>query len=563
MLRDIRHLVGYDLRALRTPLAVWMLVLAAEAALLVAGPGRLGILTVTSGLAYSWGILVIRLALTAILVALVVQRDPLVGTTAFWRTRPIPRPGLLASKIVTVCLLVVLIPWLVMFGVLVGLGVPVPAAARGASTVAAEQAFVAVLALAAAALTASLAHFVIAGFAGLTLVLIFLAVLRAIAFRGGWVVEVAVGWASGVFAATAAAGAVAAAVHQFLTLRTGRSGAVVVGGLAVAIAGGALWHPMPIGRDTRTVDPAWLAPDTVAVRLDEVAWSSHRSFVSGVLTEERLLTAVLTAAGAPDGVLLTFDALDLSLHYGDRTITARGFHVLGPASTRRAARPADQPYRAVAAAIGGGELARQRNVVARDDRWATASTLGEDVVGGLTGGEGVLDGTVRLRAFRYVVTGRAPLSVGARLTTASQSSTITAIGPVAWIPRIQADSGGPGVDVTLRSTVVGPTPWARLPSPATGFLLLRNDARRQAVFLTPWGSSQITPVVGLVSMRISDVWTGTLRLEFDADQSEAPFAFDDDWLHGAELLLVEPEPLGVVSRRVHVEGVPAPSGTDR
>ena len=57
------------------------------------------------------------------------------------------------------------------------------------------------------------------------------------------------------------------------------------------------------------------------------------------------------------------------------------------------------------------------------------------------------------------------------------------------------------------------TPWIGLPLPPTGFFLLRNEARRQAVFLTPWGLSRFTPVLGLLSLNAPDVWTGSQRLE--------------------------------------------------
>ena len=561
MLKQIRHLVGYDVRALRPPLMIWGLILAVQAALLVAGPARLGIdMRLTGSVGYDYGVLMIRLALTAVLVALVVQRDALVGTTAFWRTRPIPRQGLLASKATTVLLLVVAAPWLVTFIVLLALGLPLPAAVRGAFAVAVEQAFVATLALGLAALTANLAHFVIGGFAGVTLVVIFLALLRAVAFRRG-LVYVAAGWASGVFTAGVVAAAVAATVHQFLSLRTGRSATVIAGGLVLAAAGGGLWQPLDADRDARAVDSSVLAPGSVSVRLSEVRWQSRRPFRNGAIHPERVLTAILTPTGEPDAILLTVDSLDVSLSCGGRTVTGRSYRVPGGSvwSAGRAAQPSDQPYRSIRAALGDTELVLPRAVASQV--LVGLGTLPEDEASRLTGLDCVLEGTVGFRAFRFVVTARTALAVDNSLTTTAQHSTITTIGPVVRVlPLVEAVPERPGVDITLRSTVVGPTPWIGRPLPPTGFFLLRNEARRQAVFLTPWGQSRFTPVLGLVSMNVSDVWTGSQRLEFDAIQSEAPFAFDEEWLRGAELLLVEPEFLGVVTRPLRVEGVPAPGG---
>ena len=79
------------------------------------------------------------------------------------------------------------------------------------------------------------------------------------------------------------------------------------------------------------------------------------------------------------------------------------------------------------------------------------------------------------------------------------------------------------------------------------------------MFLTSWGASRFSAVLGLAPRRSSiDVWTGSYHLEFDEARSDAAFTVDDEWLRGAELLLVQPESLGVITRPLRVEGVPAP-----
>lgn len=560
MLMQIRHLVGYDVRAVRIPLLVWALVLATQAALLLIGPAGLGVSLVSlgpsRGAGLGYGVLVVRLALTAILVALVVERDPLVGTTAFWRTRPIPRRRLLASKVVTILLLVVLVPGVVTFAVLVALGVPLPAAARGALSVGLEQAVVATFALAAAALTANLAHFVIAAFAGLTFVMTVLAILPFVATSASWPRDLAMGWASGVFSAIAGAGAVAAVVHQFLTLRTGRSAAVMASLLVVATVTGVLWHPLEAERDARPVSASLLTPDALSVQVNELRWQSSRSVREGVPEERRILWGEIRPDGEPDAILLALDSFDLSLRYAGRSIAEHGY------DARRISRVAgaeDRLIRSVRAAIGGGGLTVRPSLRVLTGGTELLAAVPADVAAGVTGGSGVIDATVRFRAFRYVVTARAGLAVGNSLTTAAQHSTIAAIGPVASPRFAPADADRPGVDILLRCTVVGPTPW--LGGSLTGFFILHNEARRQAVFLSPWGFGRFTPVVGLVSLRAAvDVWTGLQHLEFDESRWDPGFPVNDDWLRGAELLLVEPEELGVVTRPLRVEGVPAPGG---
>jgi len=408
VLKHIGHLVAYDLRALRLPLVVWGLVLAVQAVLLLIGPANMGIdPRLSRGIAYDYGVLVVRLALTAILVALVVQRDALVGTTVFWRTRPIPRHRLFASKICAAFLLVVLVPWLLMFGVLVGLGVPLAAAARGATSVATEQALVATFALAAAVLTANLAHFVIAAFASLTLVMALGAVLPVLSIRGSYVT---VRWTSEVFTITALVGAVVVVAHQYLTLRTRRSAALMAVALALATVGGAMWRPVRVEATAGPVDPSLLRAETVVVRLEELGWSSHRPIRNRVLEQEWVLAGVLRPSGEPDGILLMPDAVDVSLSYAGGTVVDQRFDISGgggQSTTRATSR--DQPYRSVWAALGDVDLVLRPNSAEMRSLVGLA-TVPDDVARGLAGSNGIIDATVRLRAFRYVVTARTGVS---------------------------------------------------------------------------------------------------------------------------------------------------------
>lgn len=94
------HLVRADVRRFRLLLAAWIAIVVLDAAVtgvqpLVAADQRL-----------SWTIALLATVLflarwlgMAMIAALVVQADPLVGSNAFWMTRPIPPRTLLASKL--------------------------------------------------------------------------------------------------------------------------------------------------------------------------------------------------------------------------------------------------------------------------------------------------------------------------------------------------------------------------------------------------------------------------------------------------------------------------------
>ena len=100
-MKHLWHLIIADVRRFRLLLAVWLLVLIMDTAF---GPVQSALaddqrLQMTVGLVGTLLFLARWLGMIVI-VPLVVQTHPLVGSTAFWMTRPIPWRTLCASKIV-------------------------------------------------------------------------------------------------------------------------------------------------------------------------------------------------------------------------------------------------------------------------------------------------------------------------------------------------------------------------------------------------------------------------------------------------------------------------------
>jgi hypothetical protein len=105
------HLLRWDVRRFRALLAVWLVLIIANAAL----EGVWPILAADLVQRHMAGLLgnllwLAELLLSFVLVALVVQADPLVGTDAFWTTRPIPPGMLLASKLVLLAAVMIAFP---------------------------------------------------------------------------------------------------------------------------------------------------------------------------------------------------------------------------------------------------------------------------------------------------------------------------------------------------------------------------------------------------------------------------------------------------------------------
>src|SRR5437867_4305877 len=104
------HILVKDVRRLRLPIALWLAVVVVRGWLvgsaIGSAPGDLGAGALIEVVETVLPLL--EIVFVCVLVVLAVQQDPLVGTDAFWLTRPIARRALLASKLEFVALVVVL-----------------------------------------------------------------------------------------------------------------------------------------------------------------------------------------------------------------------------------------------------------------------------------------------------------------------------------------------------------------------------------------------------------------------------------------------------------------------
>jgi hypothetical protein len=109
------HIVKKDLRALKWPLALWIFVIIAKLGIgvvLLNADGTEGVewFNKMDALAKILGIFEF---VSFVLTAALVQQDLLVGTTAFWMTRPISGGRLLRAKLLSIGLVFGLLPVLV------------------------------------------------------------------------------------------------------------------------------------------------------------------------------------------------------------------------------------------------------------------------------------------------------------------------------------------------------------------------------------------------------------------------------------------------------------------
>ena len=133
MLRTIRHQIWTDTRGLSLYLTAWIVVLAIQIGVIATGPADAPV--VPQRFTLDVAAMVMRALVTVVLTVLVIQRDSAIGTTAFWRTRPITSVAMWASKAAWIVLWVVLLPAAVIGAVWLAIGLGPSGALDGADTI--------------------------------------------------------------------------------------------------------------------------------------------------------------------------------------------------------------------------------------------------------------------------------------------------------------------------------------------------------------------------------------------------------------------------------------------
>jgi hypothetical protein len=362
--------------------------------------------------------------LVGILIAVqLVHVDSLVGTTAFWRTRPIPRGALLTSKLLFAAIALILLP---------GVGDLVAATLAGlrwqdaiiaGALAAAAQAVYVVPALAVAAVTGTLAAFAIVGTVAVC------AVFGLQALVGDWlpapipgptqrdeVTRIVSKWVVLWFGSIIASAVVLP--QQALWLKTRRTvvSAVVIQTAFAVVLGGWSWDfvrgkPVPI--DRATLDPSAVGMhfnrDVVKIGL----WGERRT-----TDRDNVVQAAFKWSGVPDGI----DIIPVNVRalFVDRDGSVIAYHDRSMSLPGRLPRSENAPnrrLRALTGALGGGRWLNELDV-AGDEFLLNVLVLKESRV---RGQQGRLTIDVDLETARYAVVGRAPLVPNGRFTSRGQS----------------------------------------------------------------------------------------------------------------------------------------------
>jgi hypothetical protein len=238
------HIVKKDLRALKWPLLLWITLIIAKLGVGVALLNADG----TEGIEWFNKMDSLAKVLTAfqfvsfVLTAAIIQQDLLVGTTAFWMTRPISGARLLRAKLISIGLVFLVAPVLVTLPWWLGCRYGLSEIGWAVAETVAAQAIAVLLGLLWSVVTDGFARFLM-----WTLVTLFATpmltgiITYAVHRRSPGVVQELVATRFMLALLLAVAGVFVVVVHQFLTRNTWRSIGIIGGTVALIVVAGAFW----------------------------------------------------------------------------------------------------------------------------------------------------------------------------------------------------------------------------------------------------------------------------------------------------------------------------------
>ncbi len=238
------HIVKKDLRALQWPLLLWIGLIIAKLGVGVAllnaeGTEGMdwfnrmdGVSKVLAGLEF----------ISFVLTAAIIQQDLLVGTTAFWMTRPISGARLLRAKLTGIALVFILAPVLVTLPWWLGCGYGGRELAWAVMETVALHAIAVLLGLLWSVVTDGFGRFLMWTLVTLFATPMLTAIIAYYAGRGqSSVLSELVATRFLLVLLLAIGGILVVVVHQFLTRNIGRSIAIIAGTVGLIVLTGAFW----------------------------------------------------------------------------------------------------------------------------------------------------------------------------------------------------------------------------------------------------------------------------------------------------------------------------------
>jgi len=539
------HIFKKDIRHLRLLLAAWLAVLVVQSFLAVFAYTSPTADRIISGLLDSASLLLplLQLVLLLAIVPLVIQDEPLVGTTAFWFTRPVSRTTLLAAKSLFILLILILLPTVIDLLSLAAQGVIPRHLAAAIPGILLEKTSAVLPLWVIAALTVSFARFAIVG--GLSLVGFLLIAAGMLAAKLIMSEDldnnmVAIGHTSGLLSALIPillAGLVVS--HQYLTRKTRRSVVIVLAALFVLFV---IDQVSPSARPFHIppVDRSIVNPDRVRVLLDPKSVAASDAFAFRPQAPLRKdISAKIEVQGMPAGQIVQPTLAHVSLKYPDGKTAAFDGSVQQTWG--------QWEIDALRHPLGGAEVYRPEQPGEFREPLYRLIRVDESLYRSHAQAAGTLTADILFSVSRYVVVARLPVKQGAKFKKQSDYFLITDVLRDPDGVRLVVREGRLGLQFVDLKPEEGLKPGR--------ILALLNPGRNQAVLPTneqPVESFSLFQGVSIGKASGRFQVSSTVLVFRSQKRGQRPIAIDDRWLAGAQLLRLEIQDLGGFPKSLRV-----------
>jgi len=539
------HLILKDLRHVRLLFGLWLFLLLAQGTLIGsgfnAGPGQMLWQVVYTILAM--GIPMLQGLVIVILLPILIQDESLVGTTAFWFTRPISRGTLLAAKTVFVASFLVIPPLVVEVLVFAANGIEMRDILRALPQVLYGSIALIVPVAALSTLTRSFAKFALwavvlwVALATFAVVVQFGRMLLSmdtfLADSQNMSLAMSRGIAGGL---CMIAGGAAVIANQYLTRRMRVSLFILLGTAISTAAVQTLWKYDFLKRPEPAVSQTTFPAGTVAVRLNPKSVSANDAlqFSPWAHDPRTDIRARLLFSDVPAGYQAELSDVDSEMTFADGTrIHSNKFAIL----------PTPQhQWWASALSHAIGDVPVSNSTSDSDGIYGQVFSLDSTVFQRRKSEPGTLRSKLSLKVSKLTAIGHLPIREGARLDDGSRHIEIAAI--------LKQPEG---YRLILRERKVNLWSSGKFPqfnplAEKSGVYLLVNRARNEAILPDQSFDFDMASTLLQTTARLIN---RSFLLDFSGTRNDTRVvAVDEDWLAGAELVFVEAKPAGVLEREL-------------
>jgi hypothetical protein len=566
-MKQLLHLVRGDLRRFRILLALWMLVVIGETVFRGVRPTFAD----ERQLSMMFNLLAAVLSTTrwlgmVVIVALVVQTHPLVGSDAFWMTRPISWRLLLASKLVLLVTTLVAVPAVAELVLMAACRVPMVEAVPIALQLIVFQCLWLFVFMALSSVTKNLARLaLVAGSVLIGLILLFNLMIVLMMRRmddGPQMVDVVprtetspVGFVVTLLLTIVAVFTLVA--EQYRTRSVRRSVLTGAAGICVALAAVFFWPP----RARLVPLPDWANRESAVQLTAETPRGEFRLGHEGWPLRPgsgwQLGAARLTVRGVEEGWLTTVTLKDASITFAGATVRTAG-NGYSTQAVLMAGKDSihDGPHSAVERQVLGVSRLLESLPLPQAERGTPAIILAEAEFRNRLGSRGTYRGSFQVDLDRLTVAATLPLQAGATFHSRQRRLILDQV-----VAQSRAAS------IRLRHFISTPMFASEL-RPRLSFYL-RNRNRSEAVAGSSHGGfGSFSTGIGLPMLVSASVHSAEPDGGFSI-MSEVirfpvtyagyasgppPFEITPEWLSQAELVIVHTIPAGSVSRDVEITG---------